>query len=126
MKYDEIEIGQKATISHVITDEDVKRFIELTGDNNILHIMENPVVHGMLTASFISTLIGTRLPGDGSLWFKQTLYFLYPVRIGDTITINGEVTVKKDKEKHIMMGIDIHNQNGMTVVAGTSWIKLLE
>ena len=85
MKYGEIKVGDKATLQHKITQNDIEKFVDLTGDDNKLHIdkdyaartsFKKPVVHGMLGASFISTIIGTKLPGDGALWFSQTLEFL--------------------------------------------------
>ncbi|HMG15966.1 MAG TPA: MaoC family dehydratase, partial [Saprospiraceae bacterium] len=84
-KYSEINVGDKETLIHTITQNDIEKFVDLTGDDNKLHIDENyasktqfkkPVVHGMLGASFISTIIGTKLPGDGALWFSQSLEFL--------------------------------------------------
>ena len=80
--YREIKIGDKAEIKHTITQIDIDKFVDLTGDDNKLHVDEEyvsttsfkkPVVHGMLGASFISTLIGTKLPGDGALWYAQNL-----------------------------------------------------
>ena len=87
-KYDSINIGDKAEFKHKITISDVDKFVDLTGDDNKLHINEDyasqtsfkkPVVHGMLGASFISTIIGTKLPGDGALWFSQSIEFILPV-----------------------------------------------
>ena len=103
MKFEEIEIGQKAEITHRITLDDLQSFVKITGDDNQLHVNEEfasrtsfkkPVVHGMLGASFISTIIGTRIPGDGALWYEQHLEFLMPVRVGDEISIRAEVVKK--------------------------------
>ncbi len=109
-KYSEINVGDKETLSHTITKSDIEKFVQLTGDDNRLHVDEKfasttqfkkPVVHGMLGASFISTIIGTKLPGDGALWFSQSLEFLLPVRIGDALTVTAEVLKKNDKEQII-------------------------
>src|SRR6187402_1989302 len=106
--YAEINVGDKETLSHKISKQDIDKFVQLTGDDNKLHVDEafagttqfkKPVVHGMLGASFISTIIGTKLPGDGALWFSQTLEFLLPVRIGDDLTVVAEVIKKHDKEQ---------------------------
>ena len=119
MKYNDIKIGDKEKLNHVITSEDIEKFVDLTGDDNKLHVDEKyasktnfkkPVVHGMLGASFISTIIGTKLPGDGALWFSQSLEFLLPVRVGDTLTIFAEVIKKNDKEK-IIEGFKRINKN---------------
>ncbi|WP_308874304.1 MaoC family dehydratase [Thiothrix subterranea] len=98
-RFDEILVGQVAELEHVVTDKDLERFVELSGDDNRLHVdptyaartsFKKPVAHGMLGVSFISTIIGTRLPGDGALWFAQNLEFLLPVRVGDTLTVRAE------------------------------------
>ena len=115
-KYKEINIGDKESLSHTITKSDIEKFVDLTGDDNKLHVDEQyarttafkkPVVHGMLGASFISTIIGTKLPGDGALWFAQSLEFLLPVRIGDTLTVTAEVLKKNDKENVIELKTEI-------------------
>lgn len=135
MKFDDIDLGQKASLTHVITTEDIDRFVDLTGDDNKLHVdkefasntsFKKPVVHGMLGASFISTVIGTKLPGDGALWFSQSLEFLLPVRVGDEITVLAEVT-KKTKREHILeLEVKIFNQNRQIVTKGVSKVKLVE
>lgn len=82
---DEINVGDSAEIDHMVTQKDIDRFLELTGDDKRLHVdaayprttrFKQPVVHGMLGASLISTIIGTKLQGDGALWFAQRLEFL--------------------------------------------------
>lgn len=134
-KYEEINVGDQETLSHTITREDMEKFVQLTGDDNKLHVDESfagqtpfkkPVVHGMLGASFISTIIGTRLPGDGALWFSQTLEFLLPVRIGDQLTVKAEVIKKNDKEHIIELRTDIYNQNRQLVTKGFAKVKVIE
>ena len=133
--FDNIKVGDTAELSHVITSKDVDKFVDLTGDDNKIHVdseyasrtsYKKPVVHGMLGASFISTIIGTKLPGDGALWFAQTLEFLLPVRIGDTITIKAEVIEKIEREKIIVLQINIYNQHRQTVVRGVSKVKVID
>lgn len=132
--YDKINIGDKAEIEHEITAADVARFVELTGDDNRLHIdadyasrtnLKTPVAHGMLGASFISTLIGTKLPGDGALWFSQNLDFLLPVRVGDRIKVIAEVLKKSDRDRVIELSTNIYNQNRQKVTAGTAKVKVI-
>ena len=134
-RYQEINVGDKETLSHVITKEDIGKFVELTGDDNKLHVDEKfastthfkkPVVHGMLGASFISTIIGTKIPGDGALWFSQTLEFLLPVRIGDHLTVIAEVIKKNDKEQIIELKTEIYNQNKQIVTKGIAKVKVIE
>jgi 3-oxoacyl-[acyl-carrier protein] reductase len=134
-KFNEILVGDKEYLSHIITKEDIDKFIELTGDDNKLHFDEKfasktqfkkPVVHGMLGASFISTIIGTKIPGDGALWFSQTLDFLLPVRIGDQLTIVAEVIKKNEKEQIIELKTEIFNQNKQVVTRGIAKVKVIE
>ena len=134
-KYFEINVGDKETLSHTITKSDIEKFVQLTGDDNRLHVDEKfasttqfkkPVVHGMLGASFISTIIGTKLPGDGALWFSQSLEFLLPVRIGDVLMVTAEVLKKNDKEQIIELKTEIHNQNRQIVTKGIAKVKVIE
>lgn len=134
-KYQDINIGDKESLQHKITKEDIEKFVQLTGDDNRLHVDEKfakttafkkPVVHGMLGASFISTVIGTKLPGDGALWFSQSLEFLLPVRIGDELTVVAEVIKKNDKENIIELKTDIINQNRQIVTKGIAKVKIIE
>ncbi len=134
-KFESINVGDKAELTHKITRADVKKFVDLTGDDNKLHVdkeyagkttFKKPVVHGMLGASFISTIIGTKLPGDGALWFAQNIEFLLPVRIGDEITVKAEVIEKVDRTQTIELSTDIFNQYNQKVTAGTAKVKIIE
>ena len=100
MEFEDIKVGKIERFSHQITKGEVDRFAELTGDFNPIHVdteyalktnFGKRVVHGMLTSSFISTMIGMRIPGKGSLWLSQTLNFINPTFIGDTIEVSAEV-----------------------------------
>jgi 3-oxoacyl-[acyl-carrier protein] reductase len=135
MKYEDIQIGQKEKLTHTITLADIEKFVQLTGDDNRLHVdaefaektpFKKPVVHGMLGASFISTIIGTKIPGDGALWFSQSLEFLLPVRIGDTLEVEAEVIKKHDREQFIELSTTIKNQNRQVVTRGTAKVKIIE
>lgn len=135
MRYEDIFIGQKESLSHKVTQSDIEKFVDLSGDDNKLHVnkefaaktsFKKPVVHGMIGASFISTIIGTKIPGDGALWFSQTLEFLLPVRVGDEITVTAEVTKKSDRDRTIELNVEIQNQNRQVVTRGISKVKVLE
>ncbi len=134
-RFDEIRIGDTAELQHTINSADVEKFVDLTGDDNRIHVdatfagtttLKKPVVHGMLGASFISTVIGTKLPGDGALWFSQSLEFLLPVRVGDVITVKAEVVAKIDRERIIELRTDIFNQNGNKVTGGMAKVRIVE
>ena len=96
----EIQVGHEVRLKRVISESDITKFSDLTGDNNPLHMdeafalrtpMRGRVVHGMLTASLISTLIGTRLSGPGCLWVSQNLSFLKPARVGDEVEVDQQL-----------------------------------
>ena len=134
-RFDMIQVGDKAELSHIITSDDIEKFVELTGDDNKLHVdaeyarstsFKKPVVHGMLGASFISTIIGTKLPGDGALWFAQNLEFLLPVRIGDEITVRAEVIKKIERQNLLELQTDIFNQHKQKVTTGVAKVKMIE
>lgn len=99
---EDLKVGQQAILSKTVTESDIVLFAGVTGDNNPVHtsddfakktIFKKKVAHGFLTASFISTVIGTKLPGPGSIYINQTLKFCAPVFCGDTIKV--KVKVKK-------------------------------
>lgn len=134
-KYESINVGDKADLKHTITSGDIEKFVELTGDDNKIHVDKEyakqtsfkvPVVHGMLGASFISTIIGTKLPGDGALWFSQNLEFLLPVRVGDEITVHAEVVRKNDRDQVIELQTDIFNQHKQRVTSGFAKVKIVK
>lgn len=128
-------VGETAKIVHTITAEDISKFVELTGDDNPLHVsrefaektsFKGIVAHGMLGASFISTIVGKKLPGEGALWLSQNIEFLLPVRIGDTLEIMGTVTGFHPGQRILDLQIQIVNQYRQTVLTGTSRVKVLE
>ena len=133
-RFNEIKVGDTAELTHIITKKDVENFVNLTGDDNKLHVdpeyasktsFIKPVAHGMLGASFISTIIGTKLPGDGALWFSQSLEFLLPVRIGDKIKVRAEVINKFKRDEIVELKTDIFNQNKQKVTSGTAKVKII-
>lgn len=135
MKTKEVFLGQKAELVHKIKHNDLLNFLILTNDSNVLHLnsqyakekgFKGQVAYGMLTASFISTLIGTKLPGNGALWKSQKLQFINPVYIDDTITVKAEVIDCDTEKKEFRMTTDIYNQHGDPVIMGEALIKLLE
>ena len=95
-----LDEGMTASLEQTVSGEDVARFGEVTGDFNPLHfdaefaattVFRAPIAHGVLSAGYISAVIGTRLPGPGTIYLSQQLKFRAPVRIGDTVT--ARVTV---------------------------------
>lgn len=99
--YEDLRLGQTAAYARTVTEADIVLFAGISGDTNPVHINEEfasgtmfsgRIAHGMLTASLISTVIGTRLPGPGAIYVSQTLRFKAPVRIGDTVTARATIT----------------------------------
>lgn len=134
-RYSKIKVGDSEKITHRITTDDINKFVELSGDDNKLHVDEEfakktsfkkPVAHGMIGASFISTIIGTKIPGDGALWFSQSLEFILPVRVGDELTISATVMKKNDRQNSIELKTEILNQNKQKVTTGVAKVKVIE
>lgn len=127
-------IGEKASLSHAVTDKDVADFARLTGDVNPVHIDEayakttrfgGRIAHGMLTAGYITALLGTKLPGPGAIYLNQTLKFTAPVRIGDTVTVTAEVTAYREDKRIVTLKTDCTNQHGELVLTGEA-VLLME
>ncbi|PUE54815.1 acyl dehydratase [Limnohabitans sp. Rim8] len=105
--FDTLEIGMTASYSQTITDADIKSFAEISGDNNPVHIDDEfaadsqfgrRIAHGLLSSSFFSALFGTKIPGPGCVYVSQSLKFLRPIYLDDTV--NASVTIKRiDKQK---------------------------
>lgn len=132
--FDQIEIGQTDELYHQVTESDLDAFCNLTGDDNPLHMdveyasktnFKERVVHGMLTASFISTMIGTQIPGKGSLLSEQHIRFLVPVRIGDMIRVWVKVKNISQAERIVFLKTVIYNQHNKKVVDGEAKVKVM-
>lgn len=132
--FDSIKVGETQTLTKHITEVDVRKFVEMTGDDNPLHVdrayaettsFKDIVVHGMLGASFISTVIGTKLPGTGALWVSQNMDFLLPVRLGDVLTISATVLKKHERERLLELDTRIVNQNQQIILTGVGKVKVL-
>jgi 3-oxoacyl-[acyl-carrier protein] reductase len=133
--FDAVREGDTQSLVKQITEADIRRFVEMTGDDNPLHVdaayasatpFKEIVVHGMLGASFISTVIGTKLPGPGALWVSQAMDFNLPVRLGDTLTVTCTVLKKHARDRLLELSTLITNQHGQTVLTGQGKVKLLE
>jgi 3-hydroxybutyryl-CoA dehydratase len=133
--YEVIEIGETASISKMISEADIVNYAGIIGDFNPIHV--NPeyakttmfgerIAHGMLTASFISTLVGCLIPGKNALYLSQEVKFVKAVKIGDTITATAEVIEKIDAKRRVIMKTTITNQHGEVVVAGKAVTMVLQ
>lgn len=133
--FEQVPVGQTFELVHNVTLADVKAFATLTGDYNPLHVdadfakrtlFGKQVVHGMLTASFISTMVGMLIPGPGALWTSQTIEFLNPTYIGDVITVVAKVKAKSNATRMLSLEMSIYNQNKTKLIAGDSTVRMLE
>lgn len=97
---EDLTIGQRESFTKTVTARDIEQFAEVTGDKNPVHLDESyaattrfktRIAHGMLGAGFISAVIGTKMPGPGTIYLGQTLKFMAPVKIGDTVVATVEV-----------------------------------
>jgi 3-hydroxybutyryl-CoA dehydratase len=129
---DELKIGDSAKFSKTISESDVYLFAGITGDFNPAHVDEDyakdtyfkkRIAHGMLTASFISTVIGTMLPGPGTIYLRQAVKFLAPVHIGDTITACAEILEIIMDKKKVRLKTFCTNQDGTTVLDGEALVS---
>jgi len=134
-RFQQIQVGDVEEFFHVITEEDVNAFASLTGDRNPLHMSESfaqntqfrkRVVHGMLTASFISTMIGTKLPGEGALWFEQSFKFLSPVRIGERIRIWAKVLQKSEARRIIVLETKVYGDDNRLTISGEGKVEVVK
>ena len=129
---DQLEVGEVAEFSKTVAEFDIYMYAGITGDFNPAHINEpyaqntffkTRIAHGMLSAGFISTVIGTRLPGTGTVYVKQELNFRAPVKIGDTITARVEVVdIIKDKNR-VRLETTCQNQDGTVVLDGYALVS---
>ena len=127
-QFNQIEIGMSGQISKFVTEQDIVAFSEITGDKNAIHLDPNfaagtifgkRISHGMLIASFISTVFGSHFPGDGWIYVNQTLNFKAPVFIGDLVDVC--VTVKKLLPKKKMVQFEtVASVEKKIVVSGSA------
>jgi 3-hydroxybutyryl-CoA dehydratase len=125
--YEEITIGQKASYTKEIQEKDIQLFAAVSGDVNPVHLdaefaagtpFKERIAHGMLTGAIISAALALELPGPGTIYLGQTLRFRLPVKIGDTVTVQLEVTDKRDDKKFVTLDCKAVNQAGKTVASG--------
>jgi 3-hydroxybutyryl-CoA dehydratase len=129
---EELKVGDTAKFSKTVSESDVYLFAGVTGDLNPAHVSEEfakdtffktRIAHGMLSASFISTVIGTMLPGPGSVYMRQEANFLAPVKFGDTVTAVVEVAEIIADKKRVRLKTYCLNQEKTIVVDGEALVS---
>lgn len=110
--FEDIRVGMRETLMRTVMDEDVVGFAELTGDHNPVHLSDlyaqttvfgRRIAHGLYTASLISAILGTKLPGPGAVYISQTLEFHGPVKIGDVVTVSVEVVELIERGRRVVL-----------------------
>ena len=132
LAYEDIKIGDEASLTRTITEVHIVNYAGLTGDWNPVHsdaehaaqsMFGERIAHGMLMAGLISAVLGMQLPGPNSIYLGQDLKFTAPVKIGDTVTVAVTVTEKRDDKRIIKLQTTATNQRGEMVVDGNAVIK---
>ena len=129
--FDEIAVGDRASLARTITAHDIASFAAISGDVNPTHLnpeyaaadgLGDVVAHGMLSAVLLSTVLGTKLPGPGTVYVGQELTFLKPVRIGDTITATLTAKEKQEQGHRVVFDCACINQSGEAVTTGIATV----
>lgn len=128
----QLKTGDFAEFSKTVSETDVYLFAGIVGDFNPAHVNEayakgtffkTRIAHGMLSAGFVSSVIGMQLPGPGTVYISQNLKFLAPVHIGDTITARVEVTEIMAEKNRIKLATMCTNQDGVQVLTGEALVS---
>ena len=123
----QIQVGDVSTFTKTVTESDITLFAGFSGDFNPAHInavaaeqsmFGRRIAHGMLSAGFISTVLGTQLPGPGTIYMAQELRFVKPVFIGDTVTAICTVVERNEEKNRLKLETVVENQNGEKVITG--------
>lgn len=131
LTFDEINVGDTANYSRLVTTREVELFAAVSGDHNPVHLdpeyaattqFGECIAHGMLTGAFISAAIAMELPGPGTIYLGQKLQFRSPVTLGDTLTVALEITEKHASKPWLTISTIVNNQNGKEVCRGEATV----
>ena len=129
---EDLSVGQTAELAHTVTDGDIRAFAAVSGDDNPVHLddayaaatpFKTRIAHGMLSAGYISAVLGTRLPGPGAIYISQTMNFKRPVRIGDEVITRATVSAI-DSEKARVTLATVCEVAGKAVVEGEAVVMV--
>jgi phosphate acetyltransferase len=127
--FDEIRVGDGASLQRTLTPRDIQLFAVMSGDVNPAHVdaeyakgslFHEVIAHGLWGGSLISTVLGTLYPGPGTVYIDQSLHFSRPVTIGDTLTVSVKVKEKFERTRHVVLDCECVNQDGRTVIRGVA------
>ncbi|KUO65403.1 MAG: hypothetical protein APF80_06515 [Alphaproteobacteria bacterium BRH_c36] len=129
LTFDEIELGQSAALTRTLSRADIDMFAAMSGDVNPAHmdeefassdIFHKFIAHGMWGGALISAVLGTELPGPGTIYLGQSLRFLRPIFLGDTVTVRVTVRGKNGNRHRVELDCELKNQDGNVVIEGTA------
>ncbi|MDB5590895.1 MaoC family dehydratase [Enterovirga sp.] len=132
LQFEDLSLGLAEVLEKRIESSDVVGFAEVTGDRNPIHLSEHfaaktpfggRIAHGLYTASLISAVLGTRLPGPGAVYISQTLNFRAPVRIGDTVRVEVRVAELIPEKRRARLAC-LCSVGGEPVLDGEAWVKV--
>ncbi len=130
--FEDIKVGMRESLMRTVMDEDVVGFAELTGDHNPVHLSDlyaqktvfgQRIAHGLYTASLISAILGTKLPGPGAVYISQTIEFHGPVKIGDVVTVSVEVVELVEKGRRVVLYCEAQ-VDGQRVLDGQATVSV--
>lgn len=131
-RFAELHVGQSESYARTVGEADILMFAGVSGDDNPVHLnahyadasmFKGRIAHGMLSAAYISTVIGTRLPGPGSIYMSQNLKFKAPVRAGDTVTATCTITAIDEARRRITLAT-VCTVDGKPVIEGEALVML--
>ena len=129
--YEDLQVGMRESILRTVTSADIISFAELSGDRNPIHLSEHfaqktkfgeRIAHGLYTASLISAILGTRLPGPGAVYLSQTLNFKAAVKIGDVVEVSAEVIEMTEKGRRVRLQCECR-VDGKVVLEGEALVS---
>ncbi|HYD46550.1 MAG TPA: MaoC family dehydratase [Phenylobacterium sp.] len=129
--FEDLAVGQSAELTRTVAEGDLAAFAEVSGDDNPVHLDEayaattpfgGRIAHGMLSAAYISAVIGTQLPGPGTIYLTQSLRFRRPVRIGDAVTARATITALDDRRGDVTIAT-VCEVGGKTVLDGEALVR---
>lgn len=129
--FDEMRVGDNAQLSRTLKAEDIQLFAAMSGDVNPAHMdpeyarstqFHGVIAHGMWGAALISTVLGTQYPGPGTIYLSQSLRFLQPLHVGDTLDVRLTVTAMDEKNHHVTMDCRCTDQRGAEVITGSALV----
>jgi 3-hydroxybutyryl-CoA dehydratase len=128
---EDLSVGDVAEVAYTVTVETIREFVTASGDDNPIHSdaafaagtrFGRVIAPGMLTGSFVSSVIGTRLPGPGTIYLSQNFRFLRPVYVGDRVTARVEVVERVAERSRLRLRTTCVNQSGELLLEGEAWV----